>query len=141
ELIALARARPGELRYASTGIGGFNHFAGELFNQLARVKLTHIPYKGGGPAMLDVMTGEVEVVFGSLIQALPHIRSGRLKPLGVGSTKRSSLLPEVPAIAETVPGYDGSIWWGVLAPSGVPAPIVTRLNTEINAILRGPETA
>ena len=141
ELIALAKAKPGELRYASTGIGGFNHFAGELFNQLAKVKLTHIPYKGGAPAMLDVMTGQVEVVFGSLIQAQPHIRSGKLKPLGVGSPKRSPLLPEVPAIAETVPGYDGSIWWGVLAPSGVPAPIVTKLNGEINAILREPEMA
>ena len=141
DLIAFARARPGEVRYASTGIGGFNHFAAELFNQLAKVKLTHIPYKGGGPAMLDVMTGQVEVMFGSLIQALPQVRSGRLKALGVGSLKRSPLLPQVPAIAETVPGYDGSIWWGVLAPSGVPEPIVMKLNAEINAILREPETA
>jgi tripartite-type tricarboxylate transporter receptor subunit TctC len=141
ELITLARAKPGELRYASTGTGGFNHFAGELFNQLAHVKLTHIPYKGGGPAMLDVMSGQVEVVFGSLIQALPHIRSGKLKPLGVGSPKRSPLLPQVPAVAETVPGYDGSIWWGVLAPAGVPGPVIYKLNAEINAILREPEMA
>jgi tripartite-type tricarboxylate transporter receptor subunit TctC len=141
DLIALAKKKPGELRYASSGIGGFNHFGGELFNQLAKVKLTHIPYKGGGPAMLDVMTGQVEVVFGTLIQALPHIRSGKLKPLGVGSAKRTPLLPQVPAINETVPGYDGSIWWGVLAPAGVPAAIVTKLNTEIGAILRDPETA
>jgi tripartite-type tricarboxylate transporter receptor subunit TctC len=141
ELIVLAKAKPGELRYASTGIGSFNHFTGELFNQLAKVKLTHIPYKGGAPAMLDVMTGQVEVVFGSLIQALPHVRSAKLKPLGVGSPKRSPLLPQVPAIDETVPGYDGSIWWGVLAPAGVPAPIVNKLNGEINAILRDPEMA
>jgi tripartite-type tricarboxylate transporter receptor subunit TctC len=141
DLIALAKAKPGELRYASSGVGGFNHFGGELFNQLAHVKLTHIPYKGGGPAMLDVMTGQVEVVFGTLIQAMPHIRSGKLKPLGVGSAKRSPLLPKVPTIAETVPGYDGSIWWGVLSPAGVPAPIVTKLNAEINAILREPEMA
>lgn len=141
QLIALARAKPDELRYASTGTGGFNHFSAELFNQLAKVKLIHIPYKGGGPAMLDVMTGQVEVVFGSLIQALPHIRSGKLKPLGVGSPKRSALLPQVPAIDETVPGYDGSIWWGVLAPAGVPGPIVNKLNGEINAILREPEMA
>jgi tripartite-type tricarboxylate transporter receptor subunit TctC len=139
ELVTLARAKPGELRYASTGTGGFNHFAGELFNQLAKVKLTHIPYKGGGPAMIDVMSGQVEVVFGSLIQALPHIRSGKLKALGVGSAKRSPLLPQVPVIADTVPGYDGSIWWGLLAPAGVPRPIVSKLNTEINAIMREPE--
>jgi tripartite-type tricarboxylate transporter receptor subunit TctC len=141
DLIALARAKPGELRYATSGIGGVNHFQGELFNNLAKVKLTHIPYKGGGPSMLDVMTGQVEVVVGTLIQALPHIRSGKLKPLGVGSAQRSPILPQVPTIAETVPGYDGSIWWGVLAPAGVPAPIVSKLNSEINAILREPEMA
>jgi tripartite-type tricarboxylate transporter receptor subunit TctC len=141
DLIALARAKPGELRYATSGLGGVNHFQGELFNNLAKVKLTHIPYKGGGPSMLDVMSGQVEVVFGTLIQALPHIRSGKLKPLGVGSAKRSPILPQVAAIAETVPGYDGSIWWGVLAPAGVPVPIVNRLNGELNAILRDPEIA
>lgn len=141
ELIALARKKPGELRYATSGIGGVNHFHGELFNQMAKVKLAHIPYKGGGPSMIDVMTGQVEVVFGTLIQALPHIRSGKLKPLGVGSAQRSQILPQVPTIAETVPGYDGSIWWGVLAPAGVPAPIVNKLNAEINAILREPEMA
>src|SRR5688572_13743355 len=142
ELIALSRkSKPGELRYATSGIGGVNHFHGELFNQLAKVKLAHIPYKGGGPSMLDVMTGQVETVFGTLIQGLPHIRSGRLKPLGVGSATRSPLLPQVQAIAETLPGYDGTIWWGVLAPAGVPAPIASRLNGEINAILREPEMA
>ncbi len=142
ELIALARkSKPGELRYATSGIGGVNHFHGELFNQLAKVKLTHIPYKGGAPSMLDVMTGQVEVVFGTLIQGLPHIRSGKLKPLGVGSAKRSPILPQVPTIAETLPGYDGTIWWGLLAPANVPAPIVAKLNGEVNAILREPEMA
>ncbi len=142
ELIALAKAKPEQIRYASSGIGGFNHFGGELFNNLAGVKLAHIPYKGGGPAMLDVMSGQVEVVFGTLIQALPHIRSGKLKPLGVGSAKRSPLLPQVATIAEGgVPGYDGSIWWGVLGPAGIPSAIVTRLNAEIGAILRDPEMA
>ena len=142
ELIALARkSKPGELRYATSGIGGVNHFHGELFNQMAKVKLIHIPYKGGGPSMLDVMTGQVEVVFGTLIQALPHIRSGKLKPLGVGSAKRSPLLPQVQTIAETLPGYDGTIWWGLLAPAGVPATVIAKLNGEINAILREPEMA
>ncbi len=142
DLVALAKGKPEQIRYASSGIGGFNHFGGELFNMLAGVKLSHIPYKGGGPAMIDVMSGQVEVLFGTLIQALPHIRSGKLKPLGVGSAKRSPLLPEVPTVADSgVPGYDGSIWWGVLAPAGVPAPIVTRLNHEINTILREPDMA
>jgi tripartite-type tricarboxylate transporter receptor subunit TctC len=142
ELIALARkSKPGDLRYATSGIGGVNHFHGELFNQMAKVKLTHIPYKGGGPSMIDVMTGQVETVFGTLIQGLPHIRSGRLKPLGVGSAKRSPLLPQVQSIAETLPGYDGTIWWGLLAPANVPAPIIAKLNGEINAILRDPEMA
>jgi tripartite-type tricarboxylate transporter receptor subunit TctC len=142
ELIALARkSKPGDLRYATSGIGGVNHFHGELFNQMAKVKLTHIPYKGGGPSMIDVMTGQVETVFGTLIQGLPHIRSGRLKPLGVGSAKRSPLLPQVQSIAETLPGYDGTIWWGLLAPANVPAPIIAKLNGEINAILREPEMA
>jgi tripartite-type tricarboxylate transporter receptor subunit TctC len=141
ELIALAKAKPEAIRYATSGIGGVNHFHGELFNQSAKVKLTHVAYRGGGPSMLGVMTGEVEIVFGTLIQALPHIRSGKLKPLGVGSQKRSPILPQVPAIAETLPGYDGTIWWGVLAPAGVPRPIKTRLNAEVNAILREPEMA
>jgi tripartite-type tricarboxylate transporter receptor subunit TctC len=104
ELIALARkSKPGDLRYATSGMGGVNHFHGELFNQMANIKLTHVPYKGGGPSMIGVMTGEVEIVFGTLIQALPHIRNGRLKPLGVGSQKRSPLLPQVQTIAETLP--------------------------------------
>jgi tripartite-type tricarboxylate transporter receptor subunit TctC len=142
DLIALAKAKPGQIRYSSSGIGGFNHFGGELFNTMAGVKLAHIPYKGGGPAMLDVMSGQVEVMFGTLIQALSHVRSGKLKPLGVGSAKRSPLLPDVPTIAEAgVPGYDGSIWWGLLGPAGIPRPIVDKLNTEIGAILRDPEMA
>jgi tripartite-type tricarboxylate transporter receptor subunit TctC len=142
ELIVLAKAKPGLIRYASSGVGGFNHFGGELFNSLAGVKLVHIPYKGGGPAMLDVMSGQVEIVFCTLIQALPHVRSGKLKPLGVGSAKRSPLLPQVATIAESgVPGYDGSIWWGVLGPAGIPGAIVAKLNAEIGAILRDPEMA
>ena len=140
DLVALAKAKPGHLRYASSGIGGFNHFGGEQFNMLAGVKLIHIPYKGGGPSMLDVMTGQVEVVFGTLIQAIPHIRSGKLKALGVGSAKRSPLLPDVPTVSESgVPGYDGSVWWGILVPAGVPEGIVMKLNSTIGAIVSEPE--
>jgi tripartite-type tricarboxylate transporter receptor subunit TctC len=142
EFIALAKAKPGHLRYASSGIGGFNHFGGELFKAMAGIDLVHVPYKGGGPAMVDVMAGQVELLVGTLIQGLPHIRAGRLRPLGVGGARRSPSLPEVPTIAEAgVPGYDGSIWWGLLAPAGVPPAIVARLNAEIAAILRDPDTA
>lgn len=142
QLIALAKAKPGQVRYASSGIGGFNHFGGELFNTMAGVKMAHIPYKGGGPAMLDVMTGQVEVSVGTLIQTLPHIRSAKLRALGVGSQKRSPVLPDVPTISEAgVPGYDGSVWWGILAPARVPDGIVTKLNSTIGDILRDPEMA
>jgi tripartite-type tricarboxylate transporter receptor subunit TctC len=142
ELIALAKSKPGLVRYASSGIGGFNHFGGELFNQMAGIKMVHIPYKGGGPAMLDVITGQVEVSVGTLIQTLPHIRSGKLKALGVGSQKRSPILPDVPTISEAgVPGYDGSVWWGILVPARVPEGIVMKLNTTIGDILREPEMA
>ena len=142
DLIAVAKAKPGDIRYATSGIGGFNHFGGELFNVMTGIKLSHIPYKGGGPAMIDVMSGQVEVLFSTLIQALPHIRAGKLKALGVGSAKRFSQMPEVPTVSESgVPGYDGAVWWGVLAPAGVPGGIITRLNTEIGAILRDPEMA
>jgi tripartite-type tricarboxylate transporter receptor subunit TctC len=142
QLIALAKSKPGTLRYASSGIGGFNHFGGELFNHMAGIKMVHIPYKGGGPAMLDVMTGQVEVSVGTLIQTLPHIRSGKLKALGVGSQKRSPVVPEVPTISEAgVPGYDGSVWWGILAPARVPEGIVMKLNGTIGEILREPDMA
>ncbi len=142
DLIGMAKARPGHIRYASSGVGGFNHFSGELFNSMAGVKMTHIPYKGGSPAMLDVMTGQVEITFGTLIQAMPHIRSGKLKALGVGSPRRSPAAPSVPTIAEAgVPGYDGTIWWGILAPAGVPGPVISKLNVTIGDILRDPDMA
>jgi tripartite-type tricarboxylate transporter receptor subunit TctC len=142
ELIALAKARPGQLRYASSGVGGFNHFGGEMFKSMTGVDMIHVPYKGGGPAMIDVMSGHVELLFSTLIQALPQIRSGKMRALGVGSTKRTPLLPEVPTIVESgVAGYDASIWWGVLGPAGMPADIQTRLHSEVVAVLRDPEAA
>jgi tripartite-type tricarboxylate transporter receptor subunit TctC len=142
ELIALARAKPGHLHYASSGIGGFNHFGGELFKSMAGVDIVHVPYKGGGPAMIDVMSGQVEVLISTLIQALPHIRNGKLKALGVGGAKRSPTLPDVPTISEAgVAGYDGSIWWGILAPARMPPALVMRLNADIGFVLRDPESA
>ena len=142
ELIALAKLKPGNLRYATSGIGGFNHFGGELFNTMAGVSMTHVPYKGGGPSMIDVMSGVVEIGFGTLVQALPHIRGGKLKAIAVGSLKRSPILPDVPTISEAgLPGYDGSIWWGVLGPAGMPGAVVARLNAEIGAVLQDPDMA
>ena len=140
QLIALARSRPGQLNYASAGVGGVNHFSGELFKLATKTDIVHVPYKGGTPAMTDVMAGQVEVLFNALTSAMTYIRSGRLKPLGVGSLTRTPALPDVPPIADTVPGYESVIWWGLLAPAGVPLPVVGRLNTEIGAILREPST-
>lgn len=139
QLIALAKAKPGQLHYASSGIGGVNHFAGELFKLATKADIVHVPYKGGTPAMTDVMAGQVEVIFNALTSALTHIRSGKLKAIGVGSLKRTPVLPDVPAIAETVPGYESVVWWGIQGPTGIPPAIVTKLNTEIGAILRDPQ--
>ena len=142
KLIALAKSKPGAVRYASSGVGGFNHFGGELFNSMAGVKMTHVPYKGGGPSMVDVIGGQVEVGFGTLIQALSHLRSGKLRAIAVGSPRRSALMPDVPTISESgLPGYDCSVWWGIMGPAGLPGPIVTRLNAEIGAVMKDPEMA
>jgi tripartite-type tricarboxylate transporter receptor subunit TctC len=141
ELVDRAKARPASIFYASTGIAGFNHFGGELFKRLAGIDLVHVPYKGGGPAMIDVMSGQVPMMFSSLTQVLPHVRTGKLKVLAVGAAKRSPVLPEVPTVAEAgYPGYEVAVWWGIVAPAGVPQAIVARLYREINAILRDPAT-
>ncbi|MEI6872703.1 MAG: tripartite tricarboxylate transporter substrate-binding protein, partial [Verrucomicrobiota bacterium] len=117
-----------------------NRFGGELFNSMAGVKMTNVPYKGGGPAMVDVMGGLVEVGFGTLVQSLPHLRSGKLKAIGVTAQKRSPLLPDVPTIAESgLPGYYDIVWWGLLGPAGIPGPIISKLNTEVGAILKDPD--
>jgi tripartite-type tricarboxylate transporter receptor subunit TctC len=141
DLIALAKAKPGQLHYASSSAGGVTNFAGELFKLMAGVDIVHVTYKGGGPAMTDVMSGHVPVLVNTLLPVLPLARSGRLKVLGVTSAKRTAILPDVPTIAEAgVPGYEASIWWGVLGPAGMPRGIVTKLNSEIGAILGEPET-
>ena len=141
ELIAHAQARPGALRIASAGIGSFQHLAGELFRLQGKAELLHVPYKGGGPAMTDVLGGHAEVMMGSLIQTIPHIRSGKLRALGVSGMKRNPALADVPTIAEAaLPDYDASNWWGVVAPAGTPQPVITRLHNEITAIVSSPET-
>jgi tripartite-type tricarboxylate transporter receptor subunit TctC len=139
DLVALAKQKPGELQYASAGVGSFQHLGGELFKLVAGVDIMHVPFKGGGPAMIDVMGGHTKIVFSSLVQTTPHIRSGKLKALGVGGKKRSPVLPDVPSIAEDVPGYEAVNWWGIIAPAGTPAAIVEKLSKEIGGALNSPE--
>jgi len=140
ELVALAKEKPGELEYASAGIGSFQHLGGELFKLTAGVNLLHVPYKGGGPAMQDVISGHVRIVFSSLIQTTPFIQSGQLRALGVGGLKRSPVLPDVPTIAEAgVPGYEAVNWWGIVAPAGTPPAIVEKLYTAVQGALKSPE--
>jgi tripartite-type tricarboxylate transporter receptor subunit TctC len=141
DLIARAKASPGTINYASTGVGGFNHFGGELFRKMAQVELTHVPYKGGGPAMTDVMAGQVPVMFSSLTQVLPNVRTGRLKLLGVGADKRSPVVPDTPTISESgVPGYEVYVWWGVVVPAGTKPAALGTLRTAIGDVLADPET-
>ena len=141
DLVQRAKASPGSIHYASTGIGGFNHFGGELFKKVAGINMINVPYKGGGPAMTDVMSNQVPVMFSSLTQVMPNVRSGRLKLLAIGAEKRSPVVPDVPTVIESgFPGYEVSVWWGVVAPAGTPRAATERLRRELNAILEQPET-
>jgi tripartite-type tricarboxylate transporter receptor subunit TctC len=140
ELVKLAKEKPGELDYASAGVGSFQHLGGELFKLTAGVNLQHVPYKGGGPAMADVIAGHVKIMFSSLVQTTPFIQSGQLRALGTGGAARNPVLPDVPTIAEAgVPGYEANNWWGIMAPAGTPAPIVDRLSKDIQEVLKSPE--
>ncbi len=140
DLIALARSEAGRLTYASAGIGSSNHIAAELFNHMGKVKMTHVPYKGGGPALIDLTGGQVSLLFATIVSAIPHVKSARLRPLGVTSAARSPSMPEVPTIAEAgLPGYDFTIWYGAVLPAGAPRPIVDRLSGEVEKLLTIPE--
>jgi len=140
DLLALAKEKPGELNYASAGVGSFQHLGAELFKLQAKVNLVHVPYKGGGPAMQDVIAGHVKIMFSSLVQTTPFIKSGQLIALGTGGAKRSPVLPDVPTIAEAgVPGYTADNWWGLAAPAGLPKPITDKLYTATQAALKSPE--
>jgi tripartite-type tricarboxylate transporter receptor subunit TctC len=141
ELLALAKEKPGTLNYATAGSGSFQHMGSELFKLMAGIDIVHVPFRGGGPAMIDVVGGHSQIVLSSLIQTMPHIRSGKLKPLGTGGKERSPILPDVPTIAEAgVPGYEMANWWGIVAPAGTPQAIVDRLAKEIGVVLASPET-
>ena len=138
DLVALAKSKPGALNYASAGVGSFQHLSSEMFNVLAGVKIVHVPFKGGGPAMADVIAGNTQLCVGSLIQVIPHVRSGRLRALATGGLKRPPAMADVPTVAESgVPGYEANNWWGILAPAGTPDDIVSKLHSELTVVLKG----
>ena len=138
ELIALAKKRPGELLYASSGIGGFPHMNTELFQLKTGVKMVHVPFKGGGPASMDLVAGHSQLQISSLVTMMPFIQSSRVRLLAIGSPKRHPKYPDIPTIAETVPGYESRIWWGIFAPPKTPADIIARFHAETNEVISTP---
>jgi tripartite-type tricarboxylate transporter receptor subunit TctC len=139
-LIALAKSKPGQINYASAGSGTSPHLAAELFKSMAGVDLVHVPYKGSPQALTDLLGGQTQIMFASLVSALPHIRQARLRALGVTSLKRAAALPDLPAISEAgLRGYDVSVWMGIVAPAGTPPAIIAQLNRQIGALLQSPD--
>lgn len=140
ELVALAKSRPGQLSYASAGTGSSTHLAAELLKSMAAINMAHVPYKGGGQAIIDVMAGQVHLYFSSMLGALPHVKSGKLRALAVTGTRRSRAAPELPTVAESgFPGYEANNWVGLLVPAGTPAAVILRLNREIVRIFGQPD--
>jgi tripartite-type tricarboxylate transporter receptor subunit TctC len=141
-LVALARQRPNDLTYASSGNGSGGHLAAELLNNMTGIKMLHVPYKGGGPALVDLISGQVQVLFGTWASGRGHIQSGRIRALAVSTAKRPKAIPDLPTIAESgVPGYDAGVWYALLAPAGTPPAIVDRLNREMLNVLKRPDYA
>jgi tripartite-type tricarboxylate transporter receptor subunit TctC len=138
ELVALAKARPTELTYGSSGHGSIGHLAGLLFSMMTGAQLTHVPYKGTAPAVNELVGGHIPLMFSSMISTLPLVRNGKLKIIALTTAKRSKALPNVPTIAESVPGYDATLWYGILAPAHTPEAIVKRMNAELGTALRNP---
>jgi tripartite-type tricarboxylate transporter receptor subunit TctC len=139
ELIALAKAEPGKLTYASFGVGSSGHLAGELFKMMAGVNMLHVPYKGGGPAIADLLAGQVSIYYPVVPSVVPLVKANRLRLLAVTGAKRSSALPEVPTVAESLPGFEASNWFDLMAPAGTPPDIVGRLNAEAHKALQAPD--
>ena len=139
QLLALAKAKPGSIIYASGGNGSTTHLAAELLANMGGVKMTHVPYKGANPATLDLLGGRVSCMFGTILPTLPHVKAGKLRALGVSSPKRTAALPEVPAIAETLPGFEAVSFYGVAVPSGVPKPVMAKLNAVIARVITAPD--
>lgn len=139
ELLALAKAKPGTLNFPSAGVGSSSHLAGELLKSLAKIDMVHVPFKGGGPALVAMISGEVQIMFATMPAAMPHVKSGKARAIAVTTTKRSQAMPELPTIAEAgVTGYEASTWYGLLAPAKTPKPIIDRLHAETVKILAGP---
>ena len=139
DVVNVARAKPGELTFASSGVGTGTHFSGEQLKVLAKIDIRHIPYKGGGPALNDLMGGQVQMGFGSIASTLPFVKQGKLRMIGITSAKRSPAVPDVPTIGETLKGYEMTPWNAMFAPRGTPRGIVDRLNREVVAGIRSPE--
>jgi tripartite-type tricarboxylate transporter receptor subunit TctC len=139
ELIQLARKQPGKLTYASSGTGGSSHLATALFTTMAKLDMVHVPYKGGGPAVNDIVAGQVNVYAGTVLSLIQFVKSGRVRALGVTTEKRLASLPDVPTIGESLPGYEAGVWQGLVVPAGTPRAIVERLNREVNEILKMPD--
>lgn len=139
ELLALAKARAGQLTFSSSGNGSGAHLSGEMLKTLGKVNLLHIPYKGAGALLPDLIAGQIHMSFVTWSSVGPHVKSGRLRPLGVTTVKRSPALPDYPAIAETLPGYDLPVWYGIVAPAGTPREIITRLNSELLKVINTPD--
>jgi tripartite-type tricarboxylate transporter receptor subunit TctC len=138
ELIAYAKARPGMINMASAGNGTPPHVAGELFKMMAGIDIVHVPYRGGGPALVDLLGGQVQMMFGVITSSVEYIRAGKLRALAVSTAMRAEALPDLPTVGDFLPGYEASDWYGICAPKGTPAEIVGRLNAEINAGLADP---
>jgi tripartite-type tricarboxylate transporter receptor subunit TctC len=138
ELIAYAKANPQELNMGSAGNGTEQHIAGELFKMMTGVRMLHVPYRGQAPALIDLLAGQVQVMFDSMPASIEHVRAGRVRALAVGTATRSPALPDVPTVGDVVPGFEASAWYGVAAPRNTPAEIVEQLNKEINAAFADP---
>jgi len=139
DLIALAKAKPGQINFGSFGSGTSAHLAGELFNMMAGVKLVHVPYKGSGPALRAVVGNEVQVLFSTILSSLPFVKSGRLRAVAVTSSKRLATLPDMPTVAETLPGFETGSWYGIMVPAGTPKAVVTKINQSVVELLHRPD--
>jgi len=139
EFIAYLKANPGKVAYASAGAGSTNHLSAVLFEKMAGVQMLHVPYRGGAPAVVDTVAGQTQLLFSAGTQTLPHVKANTLKLIGVTESKRSSLLPDVPTVAETIPGYEMAVWYGAFGPAGMPADLVSKLNAEINKAMMLPD--
>jgi tripartite-type tricarboxylate transporter receptor subunit TctC len=139
EFIDLAKANPGKINFSSPGTGTPNHLGGELLKALAGINIVHVPYKGGGPALVDLISGQVQMTFSGVPQILPHVKAGRVKIIAIGHPTRIRSLPDAPPVADTLPGFNNTSWYGLLAPVGTSAAIVNRINADMNKVLANPE--